>query len=728
MREPLPLSELPTQPCPTCGAPVNSLRAGAVLATTRAFYYFCSTLCRDRHHLPSETQTTPEADQKHIAERRDVDQMLNSEELTNAHSVHSQSINKLIYSLLLLPTAGALLPWIDQNPLWVLIGTACSLVSVFAAWHLGIRLPLLVPFYSRLWTPLACIAFCISAWLSSQSIAQARWSAVGAAFTGMAFLIQTRLVAKHQRLIQRSLHELELLLPQHATLAFQHSAAFDPKAHQRVLTHTLKVGDHIVIRAGELVAADATVVSGHAKVVQHISTERAETCSVGTPILAGASVIEGEVYAQVTNVANQRSLLTPRKILHDHPTFPSHLSRAAYIAERYAPWIAAFGVITALALYHIALPRALSLAGALLMASSPVAYFTLRRWPTFVVSVAGVARGVVFSAKQTIERSGNLRTVILCADALFDYRSTTLSHVVPCETMSEQQIVTHALSAEMLVNPAHPMTRAILGHAKTAEFIPLAMNEARYLSGQGIVCLSADAKPVLLGNRRLLLEHGVSFARFEDQARAFEAQGLIVIFLCVNATVQGMLAFSVPATPGARAAVQSLRDANIDVMLLSADPLDSALALAAQVDVTVVKGGLNTQERATYIEQLAQEETDFAVVGTQASDEHALRAAPIAFYLSDVSHTHDSKSISVISRSVRDVADAIWMASKGRHLVVRSYVGMLTLSSLLCIGVLTDWLPAFMCAPLGFVADAVCLPLAPSLRRAIRKQLRTAAI
>jgi soluble P-type ATPase len=164
------------------------------------------------------------------------------------------------------------------------------------------------------------------------------------------------------------------------------------------------------------------------------------------------------------------------------------------------------------------------------------------------------------------------------------------------------------------------------------------------------------------GNRHALLNAGVSVAVADREAQRAEAMGRTVVFLAVGGRVRALFVLEDPVRAEARAAVQTLIDLGVEVVLLAGDHRTTVESLARPLDITHIKAELTSEERAHEVTRLRDAGVGVAVVGRAPDDELALATSDVALTLDAAGGVHEG-DIAVGSDDLRDAADALVLAS-----------------------------------------------------------------
>jgi P-type E1-E2 ATPase len=484
----------------------------------------------------------------------------------------------------------------------------------------------------------------------------------------------------------------------------------------------VRAGEEVLVEAGEVVPVDGVVAQGEATVVLHPAAKTSVVRRPGDALLAGARVMEGSVRVTATRVGSARALFRPPSFGQELASGSALMVRA--VARGKTPWVAALyaGVVVSLALtFGAGFFQACAASGSALLAFPLLALVRGVRLSFVSASALGASRGIVFRDAATLERAGRIGAAALCTDRTVTTGACSLVEVSPLgREHSASELTALAMGAESAVED-HPIARAITRYGQERGIVPAALRRVAYARGRGVTALVEGGGALVLGNRQALLNAGVSVAVADREAQRAEAMGRTVVFLAVGGRVRALFVLEDPVRPEARAAVQTLIDLAVEVVLLAGDHRTTVESLARPLDITHIKAELTSEERAQEVTRLRDAGVVVAVIGHAPDDELAFATSDVALTLDAAGGVHEG-DIAVGSDDLRDAADALVLAQRAR----RNVQGVLALS--LGGGVM---LAAAAALGLAHPALALALSLAidawalPSPARLLRRRKRS---
>ena len=424
------------------------------------------------------------------------------------------------------------------------------------------------------------------------------------------------------------------------------------------------VGDRLRVRPGEKVPVDGVVVEGSSALDESMLTGEPLPVSkrVGDPLIgatlntSGALVMRSEhvgsatVLAQIVQmVALAQRSRAPMQRMADTVAgwFVYGVVAAALLTllgwGLFGPapsWV--YGLINAVSVLIIACPCALGLA-------TPMSIM--------VATGRGATQGVLFRDAAAIE---NLRKI----DTLIVDKTGTLTEGRPA---FETAIGTGGFEADEVLRLAasldqgseHPLAAAIVAAAR-AKQLRLDLAE-QFDSASGIgVRAQVAGQALALGNTAFMAQLGVDVAALAGPAEALRAEGASVMHLAVDQRLAGILAVSDPVKATTAAALASLREAGIRVVMATGDGLTTARAVAKRLGITEVHGEVKPADKLKLVEQLQAEGRTVAMAGDGINDAPALARADVGIAMgtgTDVAM--NSAQLTLVKGDLRGIATAI---------------------------------------------------------------------
>ncbi|HEX6957970.1 MAG TPA: heavy metal translocating P-type ATPase [Ferrovibrio sp.] len=408
----------------------------------------------------------------------------------------------------------------------------------------------------------------------------------------------------------------------------------------------LQPGDLLVVRAGEAFAADGEIVEGHGSVDESMLT--GESLPVeklrGDAAHAGTINRDGLIVARITASGGETMLARIIRLVETAQASKPPIQKLVdRISAVFVPVVALIALLTfalTLTLGGGVIETAAVHAIAVLVIACPCALGLATPAALTVGTGLAARHGILIKDADALEAA---RAVSLVA---FD-KTGTLTEGRPAVTDIVVQVGTETAllqaAAALQAGSQHPLAQALRERASmhAASHGPLgSLRDFRDLPGRGVSGI-VDGRPLLLGNARLMQEHGVDLAPLQDRAAALAAQGRTISYLAQSAPGQhsgsnpgprllGLIAFGDEPKATAAAAIARLKAMGIRTAMLSGDARGAAAAIARRLGIDRVEAEILPQDKAALIARLRRETGGrIAMVGDGVNDAPALAAADI---------------------------------------------------------------------------------------------------
>ena len=348
-------------------------------------------------------------------------------------------------------------------------------------------------------------------------------------------------------------------------------------------------GDRLVVRPGERIPVDGSILEGHTQVDESMLTGEPlpVTREVGAPLTGGSINGDGRVVMQVTAVGAETVLSRIIRLVEDAQAAKAPLQRMVdQVSAVFVPVVLLVALATLLgwlwmgAGFELAMIRAV----AVLVIACPCALGLAT--PAAIMTGTGVAakNGILIKDAQALELAHKVDVVA------FDKTGTltvgrprlTAFEVVP----GQDEAAVLAAVASVQSGSEHPLARAVVAAAQERGLQPVAPDGVRAVPGRGTEG-EVQARSYLVGSLRWMDELGVGLGALADRAKSLQNDGATVSALAERTTdglaLRAILAFGDEPKPGAREALAALRARGIRTVMISGDNRGAALAMAQRL-------------------------------------------------------------------------------------------------------------------------------------------------
>lgn len=465
--------------------------------------------------------------------------------------------------------------------------------------------------------------------------------------------------------------------------------------------HDVRVDDIIIIRPGERVPLDGTVMSGSSTLNQAPITGESKpvTKGVGDEVYAGTINNEGYLEVVVTRLSNETVLSKIVKLVEESQKARSPTERFVdKFAKYYTPSVLVLAVVVATVptlIFGLSAEEWIYRALVLLVVSCPCAMVIST--PVAMVSgiTSGARNGVLIKGSTYVEEVSRVKVFAFDKTGTLTEGRLAVTDVVPTGAPLEDIL---AVAASLESMSEHPIAKAIVSMAQEKGTILRQAESFSAVRGKGIVG-TIDGKRFFVGNRNLAEDLRLPInAWVERQAQGLENEGNTVILVGGEAGVIGLIALGDRVRSASARMTFELKKMGIKTVMLTGDNQRTAHTIAQQTDIDEYRAELLPQDKVTMIQTLSNPQGSVAMVGDGVNDAPALAKASVGLAMgaigSDVAL--ETADIVLMNDDVSKIPYLIKLSRKTMRIVKQNTIASILLKLSLAIlafpGLITLWL------------------------------------
>ncbi|TYC49297.1 heavy metal translocating P-type ATPase [Rhodobacterales bacterium] len=272
-------------------------------------------------------------------------------------------------------------------------------------------------------------------------------------------------------------------------------------------------------------------------------------------------------------------------------------------------------VIAAVSVLIIACPCALGLA-------TPMSIMT--------ATGRGAQAGVLVKTAEALERLAAVDTIVVDKTGTLTEGRPAVSEIVPADGATKEEVL--RLAAALEKGSEHPLAEAILAEAEARDIDIPAADGFQAVTGKG-VSASVGGNEVLFGNSGFAEASGADLSALSDRAEELAVLGNTVMFLVrktgETASLAGLVAVADPVKPNALAAIRTLHEDGVRIVMATGDAPRTAEAVARTLGIDEVRAGVLPEGKQKLVEDLKASGATVAMAGDGVNDAPALAAADV---------------------------------------------------------------------------------------------------
>ena len=461
------------------------------------------------------------------------------------------------------------------------------------------------------------------------------------------------------------------------------------------------IGDTLLVKPGEKIAMDGTVLTGASSVNQapitgeSIPVSKSPGSEVFAGSINGAGALEVRVTKRVEDTTLARIIHMVEEAQGERAEVQSFVDR---FARRYTPVVLVAAVIMAvvpplllgqpwgdwiyraLALIVLACPCAL-------VVSTPVA---------LVAGIGNAARrGVLIKGGTHLEQAATIKVLAFDKTGTLTQGRPEVQEVVPLGVYSAEEVIRLAAAVEM--RSEHPLAAAILRHATQTVGSVQAGQAFEAIIGHGAKA-EVEGRTLYVGSPRYFQQQGVVLDATATIERLQNA-GNTVVVLGDGQQAFGLIAVADPIRPESRAIVARLKAIGVQrVAMLTGDNASTAQAIAQQVGVDEVRAELLPEDKVTAVKELEARYGHVAMVGDGVNDAPALATASlgVAMGAAGTDVAIETADVALMSDDVRRIPFAIELSRKTMTIIRQNIAFSLGVKVVATLLVFPGWLSLWM--------------------------------
>jgi Cu+-exporting ATPase len=402
-----------------------------------------------------------------------------------------------------------------------------------------------------------------------------------------------------------------------------------------VPVEAVKVGDLVVVRPAERIAADGEIVEGATHVDESLITGESLPIAKGTGdrVTGGSVNGEGLIVVRATAVGAQSVLARIIELVETAQARKAPIQRLVdQVSAVFVPVVLGIAALT-LAAWGLATgdwEQAVLNAVAVLVIACPCALGLAT--PAAVIAGTGVAakHGVLIKDAEALEVAHGVRVVAFDKTGTLTVGKPAL---VALEPASGERAAALALAAAVQSGSEHPLAKAVMAAAKKEGIAAPSATDVKVTPGRGIEARVGE-RHLAVGSSRWMRELGVNLSALAGRQAALEREGLTVSWLAELGAAPralALLAIGDELKPEAAQAVAELARRDIATVMLSGDSRAVAEAIAARLGIANVRAEVLPEDKAREVQALHVAHGRVAMVGDGINDAPALAAADIGF-------------------------------------------------------------------------------------------------
>lgn len=477
-------------------------------------------------------------------------------------------------------------------------------------------------------------------------------------------------------------HWIEMNAVSNASNALQKLAELLPESVKRlkkdgteetVSLKEVKEGDHLIVRAGDKMPTDGTIVKGETIVDESAVTgeSRGVKKNVDDQVIGGSINGDGTIEITVTGTGENGYLA---KVMDMVRKAQGEKSKLESLSDKVAKWLFYVALVTGIlafiawlflenlpdalermvTVFIIACPHALGLAIPLVVARS--------------TSIAA-KNGLLLKNRNALEQANDLDVIMLDKTGTLTQGKFTVTGLeVLTDNYTKEELLKYIGALESVAN--HPLAIGIMNYLKEKDIAPYEALNQKNLSGVGLEA-DVEAQKVKIVNEKEVKRLGLSVDA--SRVKPYEEQGNTISYLIIGEQLAAIIALGDVIKPEAKQFIQALKEKNITPVMLTGDNQKAAQAVAEYLGIENYYGGLLPDDKEAIVQQYLDKGKKVIMVGDGINDAPSLARATIGMAIgAGTDIAIDSADVVLTNSDPKDILHFLELAKQTRRKMIQN--------------------------------------------------------
>ncbi|HKU82937.1 MAG TPA: heavy metal translocating P-type ATPase [Candidatus Nitrosocosmicus sp.] len=429
-------------------------------------------------------------------------------------------------------------------------------------------------------------------------------------------------------------------------------------------------GDLMIIRPGERVPTDGTIVDGSSSVDESaITGESVPVDKVKGDQVIGATINKnGLLKVKATKIGQDTVLSQIITLVEEAKTGKAKLEKMVdQVAKYFVPAIITIAIGVFLGWYFIGnagLTYSILAFVSVMIIACPCALGLATPAALMIGAGKGAEYGILYKGGEHIEIAGKVNTIVFDKTGTLTEGRPSVTDIITLNQMDNLELLRLATIAES--GSEHPLAQAVIAKAKKEEIKVVSPDTFEAIAGHGLLATLSNQK-IMIGNRKMMQDNKISIdANTETKLSQLEQEGKTAVLVSINGNLSGIIGIADTIKGGTKEVIENLKTQRIESIMLTGDNERTAKAVASKIGIDKVIAQVLPHQKEEIIASLKTKENKIvAMVGDGINDAPALARADLGIAIgSGTDVAKETGGIILIKNDIRDVITALELGKK----------------------------------------------------------------
>lgn len=430
-------------------------------------------------------------------------------------------------------------------------------------------------------------------------------------------------------------------------------------------------GDIVFIKPGEKIPVDGTIIEGHSTIDEAMITGE----SIPVEKLENDKVYSGSINKDgalkvVVNATEGETLISKiAKLVEDAQMTKAPIARLAdKVSLIFVPTVIFIAVFAALLWWFLIKYNVVSVSQnhfefvltifiSILIIACPCSLGLATPTAIMVGTGKGAELGILIKSGEALEKLNEIDTIVFDKTGTLTEGTPKVIDIVSIgNALSKDEIL--KIAASMEVNSEHPLGKAVYDEAKEKNVELYDVKKFLSISGRGVIG-EIEEKKYLLGNKKLLLDNGISNLH-EEEIHRYELEGKTTILLADEEKLIAFITLADVVRNESIKLIEKLKKENIKTYMLTGDNERTAKVIAKKLGIDDVIAEVSPEDKYKKVKDLQEQGRKVVMVGDGVNDSPALAQADVGMAIgSGTDIAIESADIVLMSKDIETILTAI---------------------------------------------------------------------
>jgi len=430
-------------------------------------------------------------------------------------------------------------------------------------------------------------------------------------------------------------------------------------------------GDIVFIKPGEKIPVDGTIIEGHSTIDEAMITGE----SIPVEKLENDKVYSGSINKDgalkvVVNATEGETLISKiAKLVEDAQMTKAPIARLAdKVSLIFVPTVIFIAIFAALLWWFLIKYNVVSVSQnhfefvltifiSILIIACPCSLGLATPTAIMVGTGKGAELGILIKSGEALEKLNEIDTIVFDKTGTLTEGTPKVIDIVSIgNALSKDEIL--KIAASMEVNSEHPLGKAVYDEAKEKNVELYDVKKFLSISGRGVIG-EIEEKKYLLGNKKLLLDNGISNLH-EEEIHRYELEGKTTILLADEEKLIAFITLADVVRNESIELIEKLKKENIKTYMLTGDNERTAKVIAKKLGIDDVIAEVSPEDKYKKVKDLQEQGRKVVMVGDGVNDSPALAQADVGMAIgSGTDIAIESADIVLMSKDIETILTAI---------------------------------------------------------------------